>query len=97
MAQPLYLIATIRPIPEHRNALIQECKKLVEASLQESGCELYDLVIAEGDDYFTMMEKWTTKAHWDDHMLTAHVAAMGEAEKKYCLEPNQLKFLLPAY
>ena len=92
MAQPLYLIATIRPIPEHRQALIEECKKLVNASLQEAGCEL-----ADEDDYFTMMEKWTTKAHWDDHMLTAHVAAMGDVEKKYCLEPNQLKFLLPAY
>jgi len=94
---PLYLIATIRPIPEHRDALILECKALVEASLQEPGCELYDLVIAEGDEHFTMMEKWTSRAHWDDHMLTAHVAAMGKAEKKYCIEPNQLTFLTPVY
>ena len=95
--EPLYLIATIRPIPEHRDALVLECQALVSASLQEPGCELYDLVIADGDDYFTMMEKWTSKAHWDDHMLTPHVAAMGVAEKKYCLEANQLKFLVPAY
>ena len=97
MATPLYLIATIRPIPEHRSALIEECKKLVDASLLEPGCELYDLVIAEGDDFFTMLEKWTSKEHWDAHMLTPHVAAMGEVEKKYCLEPNQLQFLHPAY
>jgi len=95
MIKPLYLIATIYPAKEHIDFLIKEFTNLVSESYKESGCEMYDLVTGEGEDVWVMMEKWSSKAQWDAHMLTSHVKYINGINKKYFRKPTELRFLNP--
>jgi len=95
MSKPLYLIATIYPAVEHINFLKKEFANLVLESYKESGCEMYDLVTGEGEEVWVMMEKWSSKAQWDAHMLTSHVKHINGIDKKYFRKPTELRFLNP--
>jgi quinol monooxygenase YgiN len=95
MNSPLYLIATIYPAVEHIAYLKKEFATLVAQSYTEPGCELYDLVSGEGEEVWVMMEKWSSKAHWDAHMLTGHVKHINSIDKKYFSKPTELRFLNP--
>jgi quinol monooxygenase YgiN len=93
MDTPLYLIATIYPAAEHIDFLKKEFAHLVVEAYKEPGCEMYDLVQADGEDTWVMMEKWSSKALWDDHMLTPHVRHINSIDKKYFRKPTELRFL----
>lgn len=95
MSKPLYLIATIYPAVEHIDFLKKEFANLVSESYKESGCEMYDLVKGEGEEVWVMMEKWSSKAQWDAHMLTNHVKHINGIDKKYFRKPTELRFLNP--
>jgi quinol monooxygenase YgiN len=95
MSKPLYLIATLYPEQEHIEFLKKEFANLVTESYKESGCEMYDLVQGVNEDTWVMMEKWSSKALWDNHMLTPHVKYFNSIDKKYFRAPTDLKFLNP--
>lgn len=97
MSKPLYLIATIYPALEHIEYLKKEFSSLVAQSYKEPGCEMYDLVLGEGEEVWVMMEKWSSKAHWDAHMLTSHVKHINSIDKKYFSKPTELRFLNPVF
>ncbi len=69
---------------------------LMKASQAEEGCEMYDLVQGDGEDVLVMMEKWTSREHWDAHMLTDHVRTMGALDKAFFVQETDLRFLHPA-
>jgi quinol monooxygenase YgiN len=95
MSSPLYLIATIYPAVEHIDFLKKEFAHLIAEAYKEPGCEMYDLVQGDGEDTWVMMEKWSSKALWDDHMLTPHVKHINSIDKKYFRAPTDLRFLNP--
>jgi quinol monooxygenase YgiN len=43
-----------------------------------------------------MLEKWTSREHWDAHMLTDHVVAFNEQGDSLFREPTELRFYDPA-
>ena len=95
--EPLYLIAVLKPRPERRAEARAALQRLIDGSLAEDGCEMYDLVMTDGDpETWVMLEKWTSKAHWDAHMLTEHNAAFGALENDLMSVPNTWKFYTPA-
>jgi quinol monooxygenase YgiN len=59
------VVATILPLPEHRDAVIAAFKETIERVHDEDGCELYSL--NEAPDRLIMIEKWTSQ-----EALTAH-------------------------
>jgi quinol monooxygenase YgiN len=75
--------------------LKKEFANLVTESYKESGCEMYDLVQGVNEDTWVMMEKWSSKALWDNHMLTPHVKYFNSIDKKYFRAPTDLRFLNP--
>jgi quinol monooxygenase YgiN len=95
MSSPLYLIATIYPAAQHRVEVLAALEVLMVASQAESGCEMYDLVQGEGEEVWVMMEKWSSREHWDAHMTTAHVKTMGMLDKSYFTRETELRFLHP--
>ncbi len=95
MSSPLYLIATIYPAAQHRAEVVTALGALIAASQAESGCEVYDLVQGEGEDVWVMMEKWSSKEHWDAHMTTDHVRTMGMLDKAFFTRETELRFLHP--
>jgi quinol monooxygenase YgiN len=52
-------------------------------------------VAGEGEDTWVMMEKWSSRPHWDDHMLTSHVKHINSIDQKYFRKPTELRFLNP--
>ncbi|MFM7148036.1 MAG: DUF3293 domain-containing protein [Actinomycetales bacterium] len=93
--KPLYLIAVIKPRASQRERAAQALADLQAATRGEPGCELYDLVTdtQQADDAtWLMIEKWSSREHWNAHMATPHVAAMGQLEADLMREPTELRF-----
>lgn len=95
MSSALYLIATIYPAAQHKTEVLTALGALIAASRAELGCEMYDLVQGDGEEVWVMMEKWSSKEHWDAHMTTDHVKTMGMLDKSFFTQETQLRFLHP--
>lgn len=89
----LYLVVTLRPKLDRLAEAEAQLHKMRAASQQEEGCEFMSLVQGgvidhEGNatenepDTWTMIEKFRSRAAWDEHMASAH-NTRGNAE----LEP----------
>jgi quinol monooxygenase YgiN len=52
------VVATIVPIPEHRDAVIAALVAAIPVVHEEDGCEFYAL--HEGEDRLVMVEKWAS-------------------------------------
>lgn len=91
--RPLYLIAEIYPKPEKADAARILFETLVEKTLAEAGCLLYDLVLEEGSDHWLMLEKWESNAAWELHMTSAHVNEANKLAESLLRRPTKLRFL----
>lgn len=91
---PLFLIATIRPRPDRVIEAERELRMLMEATRDEPGCVYMELVeSAEESGVWTMLEKFRSRADWDDHMLTDHVIRGNAALQDLLREPTDLRLL----
>jgi quinol monooxygenase YgiN len=89
----LYLKADIYPDLSKREEVEAAYAELMRASLSEPGCLLYDLVVdPENPVVWHMFEKWESKAAWDDHMQTDHVAKIQQLEPTLVIAPTILNF-----
>lgn len=71
--EPLYLVARIHPRPDRVDEARLALQDLIDGSLQEPGCEMYDLVVSDEDpNTWVMVEKWSSREAWDAHMETEH-------------------------
>jgi quinol monooxygenase YgiN len=92
----LYLKADIYPDLTKLEEVQSAYAELIRASLNESGCLLYDLVVSEEDpNVWHMFEKWESKTAWDDHMQTEHVARIQQLEPELIVTPTKLNFYTP--
>ncbi|MDA8587198.1 antibiotic biosynthesis monooxygenase [Rhodobacteraceae bacterium] len=64
-----------------KEALVQrELEKLVPITRGEAGCQQYDLHLDnDKPGFFMFIEKWESRALWQDHMNAPHLAAYGQA------------------
>jgi quinol monooxygenase YgiN len=69
------VVATIRPLPEHRAEVITEIKQAIALVHAEDGCELYSL--NEAPDRLMMIEKWASQEALDIHLGAPALAALG--------------------
>lgn len=72
---PVVVVATIVPLPEHRDAVIAALTETIEQVHAEDGCELYAL--NEAADRLVMIEKWATPEALRVHGKAAALAALG--------------------
>ena len=74
--------------------LAEEIKKMIDASLKDSGCIAYSFFqnILEKTEYI-MVEKWENKEKLDEHLKTEHFAKLGEYLKKVSIKPMQLEVI----
>ena len=94
--QPLYLVAVITPRPDRVDEARTAFAHLVSATLQEPGCELYDLVVNPDDPgTWLMLEKWASRDAWDAHMRTDHVIAHNATADAFLSGPAELRFYDP--
>ena len=94
--RPLYLIAVITPRRDRTDEARAAFAQLVAATLEEPGCELYDLVVnPEDPGTWLMLEKWASREAWDAHMTTAHVIAHIASAEAFLAGPAELRFYDP--
>ncbi len=72
---PVVVVAIIRPLAEHRAAVIDAIKETIEQVHAEDGCELYSL--NEAPDRLVMVEKWASQQALDAHAKGPNLAALG--------------------
>ncbi len=89
----LYLKADIYPNPSKREEAEAAYSELMRASLAEPGCLLYDLVAdQEHPQVWHMFEKWESRAAWNEHMESEHVAKIQRLEPQLIVAPTKLNF-----
>jgi len=72
------VVATIRPLPEHRAEVIAAMEKVIaDVHAHDDGCLLYAL--HEGDDRLVMVEKWTSAEALAEHSRGPALAELNEA------------------
>ena len=74
--------------------LAEEIKKMIDASLKDSGCMSYSFFqnILEKTEYI-MVEKWESKEKLDLHLKTEHFAKLGEYLKTVSIKPMELEVI----
>ena len=70
------VIATIRALEGHEEAVLDSLKQLLAPTRAEEGCLNYDLHRdLEDPGCFCFHENWESQAHLDRHLKTDHIAA----------------------
>lgn len=91
---PLYLIATIRPRMDRIEEAERELRALMAGTHAEPGCVYMELVESADDPgTWIMLEKFRSRADWDDHMATEHVTRGNLALEPLLREPTELRLL----
>jgi quinol monooxygenase YgiN len=71
------VVATIRPLPEHRAEVIAAMEKVIaDVHAHDDGCLLYAL--NESDDRLVMVEKWASAEAPDEHSRGPALADLNE-------------------
>jgi quinol monooxygenase YgiN len=92
----LFLVVTIRPKLDKLAEAEAQLHRMRVASLQEAGCVFMHLTQAVDDatDTWTMIEQFTSRAAWDEHMASQH-NRRGNAELEPLLrEPSELRLFV---
>lgn len=71
------VVATIYPVPEHRDDVIAAFENVIAQVHPEDGCELYAL--HEGRDRLVMVEKWASGEALATHGKGAALADLNKA------------------
>lgn len=76
MSKPLTIVAVIRAREGCADRVHAHLRGLVAPSRADAGCLDYDLHVSlETPGLFLFYENWATRADWDAHMVTPHLAA----------------------
>ena len=89
---PLYLVVTIYPhLDQHAQAVAQLHTMAANAET-EPGCVYQTLVeSADEPDRVTMLEKFASRAAWDEHMETEHNKTGNQTLEPMLREPSVLR------
>ena len=71
---PVVVVAHIRPLPEHLDAVKEAFLETLPAVHAEPGCELYAL--HEADGVLVMVEKWASQEALDAHRTAPALAGL---------------------
>lgn len=68
------VVATISPLPEHRDEVIAAYAEAIAQVHAEEGCQLYAL--NQSPDRLIMVEKWASREALDKHARSEALAAL---------------------
>ena len=87
------VVATIKPLPEHRDAVIAAFAETIAQVHAEDGCELYAL--QQADDRLIMVEKWASREALAAHSRGAALAALNPRLAGLVAGPSEVIVLDP--
>jgi quinol monooxygenase YgiN len=89
----LVVVATIIPVPEHRDEVVAAFTATIARVHGEDGCELYAL--HEGDDQLVMIEKWASQEALDTHSAGPALRELGGQLKGRIVGRPDVRVLRP--
>jgi quinol monooxygenase YgiN len=91
-AKNITVVATFQARPGKEAELKKALIGLVASTHQEAGCLNYDLHASPEDPAkFLFHENWTSQAHLDAHLKSAHIAALLPRVKELCVAFPEIK------
>lgn len=89
---PLYLVVTIYPRPERFADAVAQLHRMATNAETESGC-VYQTLVESPDEpgCVTMLEKFVSRAAWDEHMETEHNRTGNEVLEPMLRQPSVLR------
>lgn len=90
---PIIAVATITPVPEHRDAVRAAILDSIPAVHTEPGCELYSL--HESKTSFVIIEQWVDGDALQAHGAGENFVALTAALEGLLAEPMDVTFLKP--
>jgi quinol monooxygenase YgiN len=89
--KPVTVIAIFQARPGKESELRAALTGLLAPTRQEAGCLNYDChQAADNPAKFLFHENWTSKAHLDAHLQSAHIQALLPCVDDLCTEPPQI-------
>jgi quinol monooxygenase YgiN len=86
------VVATFQARPGRDAELRTALTGLVAPTRQEAGCLNYDLHVAADDSTrFLFHENWTSRAHLDAHLKSAHIQALLPRVGELCVAAPEIK------
>lgn len=93
MAEKLTVVARVRAKQGKEAEVQRALLGLVGPTRTEAGCLNYDLHQSHDDPaLFLFYENWTSQAHLDAHLQTAHIQAVLARAEELLAEPPEIKF-----
>ena len=90
--RPLYLVVTIKPRLDKLAEAEAQLHKMRAASQAEEGCVFMNLVDSPDEpDCWTMIEKFVSRAAWDEHMASEHNREGNRVLEPLLREPSILR------
>ena len=91
---PLFLIAVIKPDMAQADAVVERLRLMRDATREEPGNVFMELVVGDEADTWLMLEKFTSRAAWEEHMRLPHVTEGNAYLADKLREPTELRFYL---
>lgn len=91
-AGPLFLIAVIKPDMVQADAVAERLRIMRDATRDEPGNVFMELVVGEEPDTWLMLEKFTSREAWEEHMTLPHVTEGNAYLSDKLREPTELRF-----
>jgi quinol monooxygenase YgiN len=90
-------VVTIYPRPERLAEATAQLHRMAANAMTESGCE-YQTLVASPDEpgCLTMLEKFVSRAAWDEHMETDHNQQGNQTLEPMLAKPSVLRIYTPA-
>jgi quinol monooxygenase YgiN len=94
---PLYLVVTIYPKPEQHAEATAQLQKMAANAMTEPGC-VYQTLVESSDEpgCLTMLEKFVSRAAWDEHMETEHNRSGNQVLEPMLRQPSVLRLYTEA-
>ena len=94
--QAFFLVVTIRPKLDRLAEAEAQLHRMRAASQEEEGCVFMHLTQAVDGaaDTWTMIEQFTSRAAWDDHMASEHNRRGNSELEPLLREPSELRLFV---
>lgn len=92
-AKALFLLVRIKPRRDRLAEAEAQLQRMRVASQQEPGCVFMHLVqgVEDDPDTWVMIEQFTTRAAWDEHMASEHNQRGNTELEPLLREPSELR------
>lgn len=92
----LFLVVTIRPRADRAEEAEAELRAMRARSLEEPGCDFMHFLQPQDDaDSWVMLERFRSRAAWDEHMGQPYVVEGNARLEELLREPSELRLLDP--